>query len=118
MYCLDLRVQRLKTLICKKAQVQKVSEEYVANGMLSTVPASRFGEAEEVANAIAFYALPPPLTSTELTYLLMVDVQDTLNNNYMKKIFNYIDGNLQEALSKKIIENESCEWQGIFSYCR
>ena len=49
---------RLKTLICKKAQVQKVSEEHVANGMLSTVPASRFGEAEEVANAIAFLCSP------------------------------------------------------------
>lgn len=49
---------RLKTLINKKAQVQQVSEEQIANGMLSTVPASRFGEAEEVANAIAFLCSP------------------------------------------------------------
>tara|TARA_B100000900_G_scaffold365490_1_gene340779 strand:- start:33 stop:881 length:849 start_codon:yes stop_codon:yes gene_type:complete len=49
---------RLKTLISKKAQVQEVSEEDIAKGMLSTVPASRFGEAEEVANAIAFLCSP------------------------------------------------------------
>ena len=49
---------RLKTLISKKAQVQQVSEEDIAKGMLSTVPASRFGEAEEVANAIAFLCSP------------------------------------------------------------
>ena len=49
---------RLKTLISKKAQVQKVSEEDIANSMLSTVPSSRFGDAEEVANAIAFLCSP------------------------------------------------------------
>ena len=49
---------RLKTLISKKAQNQKVSEEHITNAMLSTVPASRFGEAEEVANAIAFLCSP------------------------------------------------------------
>ena len=49
---------RLKTLISKKAQVQEVSEEDIAKGMLSTVPASRFGDAEEVANAIAFLCSP------------------------------------------------------------
>ena len=49
---------RLKTLISKKAQVQKVSEEDIAKAMLSSVPASRFGEAEEVANAIAFLCSP------------------------------------------------------------
>jgi 3-oxoacyl-[acyl-carrier protein] reductase len=49
---------RLKTLISKKAQVQQVSEEDIAKGMLSTVPASRCGEAEEVANAIAFLCSP------------------------------------------------------------
>ncbi len=52
------KTSRLKTLIYKKAQVQKVSEKHVADGMLSTVPASRFGEAEEVANAIAFLCSP------------------------------------------------------------
>ena len=49
---------RLKTLISKKAQVQEVSEEDITKVMLSTVPASRFGEAEEVANAIAFLCSP------------------------------------------------------------
>ena len=49
---------RLKTLISKKAQVQEVSEEDIAKSMLSKVPASRFGEAEEVANAIAFLCSP------------------------------------------------------------
>ena len=49
---------RLKTIISKKAQVQKVSEEDIANSMLSTVPSSRFGDAEEVANAIAFLCSP------------------------------------------------------------
>ena len=49
---------RLKTLISKKARIQEVSEEDIAKGMLSTVPASRFGEAEEVANAIAFLCSP------------------------------------------------------------
>ena len=48
---------RLKTLISKKAQVQKVSEEHVANGMLSTVPASRFGEAKEVANTASSFVI-------------------------------------------------------------
>ena len=42
--------------------------------MLSTVPSSRFGDAEEVANAIAFLCSQQPLTSTELTFLWMVDV--------------------------------------------
>ena len=49
---------RLKSLISKKAEDQKVSEEHIANVMLSLVPASRFGEAEEVANAIAFLCSP------------------------------------------------------------
>jgi 3-oxoacyl-[acyl-carrier protein] reductase len=49
---------RLKTLIGKKAQNQKVSEEEIANTMLSSIPASRFGEADEVANAIAFLCSP------------------------------------------------------------
>jgi 3-oxoacyl-[acyl-carrier protein] reductase len=49
---------RLKTLIGKKAQNQKVSEEEIVNTMLSSIPASRFGEADEVANAIAFLCSP------------------------------------------------------------
>jgi 3-oxoacyl-[acyl-carrier protein] reductase len=49
---------RLKTLIAKKAQTQSVSEDKIANTMLSSVPAGRFGEAQEVANAIAFLCSP------------------------------------------------------------
>ena len=33
----------------------------------------------------------------------------------MKKILNYIDGNLQEALSKEVIENESPVNGKVFS---
>lgn len=49
---------RLKTLISKKAKAQNKSEDAVAQLMLSTVPAQRFGEAEEVASAIAFLCSP------------------------------------------------------------
>jgi 3-oxoacyl-[acyl-carrier protein] reductase len=49
---------RLTTLIENKAQTQNVSEEQIANAMLSSVPAKRFGKAEEVANAIAFLCSP------------------------------------------------------------
>ena len=34
----------------------------------------------------------------------------------MKKIFNYIDGNLQDAISKEIIENESPVNGKVFSH--
>ena len=49
---------RLKALISKKAKAQNTSEETIANGVLASVPANRFGEAEEVANAIAFLCSP------------------------------------------------------------
>ena len=49
---------RLKTLITKKASAQNTSEEAIANAMLASVPANRFGEADEVANAIAFLCSP------------------------------------------------------------
>lgn len=49
---------RLTTLIANKAQTQNVSEEQIAKAMLSSVPAKRFGKAEEVANAIAFLCSP------------------------------------------------------------
>ena len=49
---------RLKSLITKKAEVQGKTEEEVANAMKSEVPASRFGEANEVANAVAFLCTP------------------------------------------------------------
>jgi 3-oxoacyl-[acyl-carrier protein] reductase len=49
---------RLSTLIAKKANTQNVSEKQIADTMLSSVPAARFGEAQEVADAIAFLCSP------------------------------------------------------------
>ena len=49
---------RLKTLITKKAEVQGKTEEQIANAMKSSVPANRFGKANEVANAVAFLCSP------------------------------------------------------------
>lgn len=49
---------RLKTLITKKAEVQEKTEEQIANAMKSSVPANRFGQANEVANAVAFLCSP------------------------------------------------------------
>ena len=49
---------RLKTLITKKAEVQGKSEEEIASAMKLGVPASRFGQANEVANAVAFLCSP------------------------------------------------------------
>ena len=49
---------RLKSLIIKKAENQGESEENVSKSMRSKVPASRFGEANEVANAVAFLCTP------------------------------------------------------------
>jgi len=49
---------RLKTLITKKAEVQGKTEEQIANAMKSSVPSNRFGQANEVANAVAFLCSP------------------------------------------------------------
>ena len=49
---------RLKSLIAKKAEVQVKSEEEIASAMKSSVPANRFGQANEVANAVAFLCSP------------------------------------------------------------
>jgi 3-oxoacyl-[acyl-carrier protein] reductase len=49
---------RLKSLIAKKAEVQGKSEEEIASTMKSGVPAARFGQANEVANAVAFLCSP------------------------------------------------------------
>ena len=49
---------RLKTLISKKAEVQGNTEDQIANTMQSSVPANRFGQANEVANAVAFLCSP------------------------------------------------------------
>ena len=49
---------RLKTLITNKAEVQGKTEEQIADVMKLSVPANRFGEAYEVANAVAFLCSP------------------------------------------------------------
>ena len=49
---------RLTTLICKKATTQNTTEDAIAQQMLNSVPAKRFGQAQEVANAIAFLCSP------------------------------------------------------------
>lgn len=52
------RTGRLASLITSKAKAQGISEDDVAKGMLSGVPAGRFAEADEIANAVAFLASP------------------------------------------------------------
>ena len=49
---------RLKSIISNKAEKQGKSEEEITEIMKNSVPASRFGEAYEVANAIAFLCTP------------------------------------------------------------
>jgi 3-oxoacyl-[acyl-carrier protein] reductase len=49
---------RLQSIIANKAKKQNTSVEAVEQQMKSTVPAQRFAEAKEVANAIAFLASP------------------------------------------------------------
>ena len=49
---------RLSSLITKKASNQNTTKEKIIQSMLQTVPANRFGEASEVANAVAFLASP------------------------------------------------------------
>lgn len=49
---------RLASLIRSKAQARGVGEQQIADEMLAGVPAGRFAAAEEVANAVAFFASP------------------------------------------------------------
>ena len=49
---------RLKAIISKKAEVQGKSFEEIAELMKKQVPAARFGDPLEVANAVAFLATP------------------------------------------------------------
>lgn len=52
------RTVRLESIIENKAKKTDKSEEDIASAMLAQIPAKRFAEAEEVANAAAFLASP------------------------------------------------------------
>lgn len=52
------KTQRLSGLIAANAKASNLSEEAIARGMLASVPAGRFGEAEEIAAMIAFLCTP------------------------------------------------------------
>jgi len=52
------RTERLASLIKARAQKAGVTEADVEREMIATIPAGRFGEAEEVAAAIAFLCSP------------------------------------------------------------
>ncbi|WP_199100260.1 SDR family oxidoreductase [Dyella sp. ASV21] len=52
------RTARLDGLLSAQAQASGRSEEDIAQGMLATVPARRFGDAAEVAAVVAFLCTP------------------------------------------------------------
>jgi len=49
---------RLKSLISKKADTREVGLNIIENEMLASIPAARFADPEEVANAVAFLSTP------------------------------------------------------------
>ena len=49
---------RLKSIIAKKSKKQGISENEVIKIMMKSIPANRFGEAKETANAVAFLCSP------------------------------------------------------------
>ena len=53
-----IRVHFELSRFTKKAETQQISEEEVINTMKKSIPANRFGEAAETANAVAFLCSP------------------------------------------------------------
>ena len=49
---------RLKSIIAKKSEKQNISENEVIKTMMKSIPAKRFGEAKETANAVVFLCSP------------------------------------------------------------
>lgn len=49
---------RLKSIISTKSKKQGISENKVIDTMIKSIPANRFGEACEIANAVAFLCSP------------------------------------------------------------
>ena len=49
---------RLKSIIAKKSEKQGISENEVIKTIMKSIPANRFGEAKETANAVAFLCSP------------------------------------------------------------
>jgi len=49
---------RLKSIIAKKSEKECISENEVIKTMMKSIPANRFGEAQETANAVAFLCSP------------------------------------------------------------
>ncbi|MEP7197006.1 MAG: SDR family oxidoreductase [Saprospiraceae bacterium] len=49
---------RLREIITRESQLKQKTEEEVRNNMLSQIPLKRFGQASELANAVAFLASP------------------------------------------------------------
>lgn len=49
---------RLKSIITKKSEKQGITKNEVIKTMMKSIPANRFGEAKETANAVAFLCSP------------------------------------------------------------
>jgi 3-oxoacyl-[acyl-carrier protein] reductase len=52
------RTKRLTQIMAERATISGKTEQAIAEAMLSTVPAGRFAEADEVAHAVAFLCQP------------------------------------------------------------
>jgi 3-oxoacyl-[acyl-carrier protein] reductase len=58
--------ERLRTLIAAKARHAGVSQDRVREAMIKEIPAGRFAEADEIADAIMFFVHSPYVTGVSL----------------------------------------------------